>query len=281
MLFRVFVLCAYVAVVSAQEAVPYNETLALRLVEYAFASYTTASGFPKVAAWNCSCCKRLEGVEGVSVFNSTENVLFGFTVQKDAFLEGAGVVSFRGTLATSLKNWIQDLHASKTAPYGNKTFKVHKGFYDDYLSLRSQIVSQIKLLKRVYVTGHSLGAAMAQLCALDLRDSFPEMEIVAVYSYGTPRVGDKDFVGYYESRIGAVSWRVVHWRDIVPRLPPRTLFFEHTNNEAFYSESFNLLSICNIPESKNCSDGIIGDSVADHIDYFNLTHYDCHNTTTK
>ena len=72
----------------------YNASLAQRMVEYSFSSYTV-SNFASVEAWNCSCCHRLQGVRGVQIFNDTERVLFGYTVQEDALLDGAGIVAFR------------------------------------------------------------------------------------------------------------------------------------------------------------------------------------------
>jgi len=52
--------------------------------------------------------------------------------------------------------------------------------------------------KEVWVTGHSLGAALAQLVALRLRVEL-KCNVRAVYTYGTPRVGNEDFVRVYES----------------------------------------------------------------------------------
>lgn len=47
--------------------------------------------------------------------------------------------------------------------------------------------------RRLYVTGHSLGGAMATICASRLAATF-NINVVALYTYGSPRVGDQTFV---------------------------------------------------------------------------------------
>jgi hypothetical protein len=50
----------------------------------------------------------------------------------------------------------------------------------------------------------------------------------AVYAYGSPRVGDAQFV----ERLRAVPvFRLVHGNDIVPTLPPEQLGFRHAGEE--------------------------------------------------
>ena len=52
--------------------------------------------------------------------------------------------------------------------------KVHRGIYFSYLNLQSQVLNSLDLLRKNYpnasisVTGHSLGAAISVLCAIDL-----------------------------------------------------------------------------------------------------------------
>lgn len=77
----------------------------------------------------------------------------------------------------------------------------------------------------IHVTGHSLGAAIAALCAFDLYDN--GYNIVEVYTFGQPRVGDATFAKNYNERFDGYSYRVVHYADIVPHLPPELLDFTH------------------------------------------------------
>ncbi|KAJ1475070.1 class 3-domain-containing protein [Baffinella frigidus] len=92
---------------------------------------------------------------------------------------------------------------------------VHLGFLRAYLSVRLRLVEVLKAtmtaseseksvvdrLKNaagaedgweILVTGHSLGAALATLCAVDLAVLMPETK-VRMYNFGSPRVGNKAF----------------------------------------------------------------------------------------
>ena len=69
--------------------------------------------------------------------------------------------------------------------------------------------------------------------------------------------------------------RVVHANDMVPHLPPRGLFFHHTPNEAWYNWTNTRMVYCSSGESLGCSDGAVGDSVSDHLHYFNMSNSDC------
>ena len=70
------------------------------------------------------------------------------------------------------QDFIQDLKFAELLPLSNcADCAVHKGFHEDYFALRPQIVSALNGVDTsggVYITGHSLGAAMAVLAAFDL-----------------------------------------------------------------------------------------------------------------
>jgi predicted lipase len=94
---------------------------------------------------------------------------------------------------------------------------------------------------RLIVTGHSLGAALATLAALDLKANFPQLNII-LYNFGSPRVGNTDFASYYQSKIGT-SWRITNNRDIVPHYPPQLLTYHHIATEVW--ERGSQYTICN------------------------------------
>ena len=85
------------------------------------------------------------------------------------------LVAFRGTLPpswqsqASVLDWLQDLLAMpESRP--NLPGKVHTGFFDATSAISAAIASEVLRLnpagsKRVYVTGHSLGGAMASIGA--------------------------------------------------------------------------------------------------------------------
>jgi triacylglycerol lipase len=79
--------------------------------------------------------------------------------------------------------------------------------------------------KPLFITGHSLGAALAGLAArfCDINGSRPK----AVYGYGMPRAGGARFQADYNGTLGQVTFRLVHGLDIVARVPPSGIGFRH------------------------------------------------------
>ncbi len=125
------------------------------------------------------------------------------------------VLAFRGTEATQIADIKADLKAI-THKDGNE--KIHTGFKDAYFLVHEEIKGELDKIDdsySIYITGHSLGGALALLAAKHLeRDN-----IAACYTYGSPRVGNSEF----GDSIKIPIYRVVNTADIVPRLPPGLL----------------------------------------------------------
>lgn len=107
---------------------------------------------------------------------------------------------------------------------------VHEGFYLSYLELAPVIRNYVKTLvtpdTTVYITGHSLGAALAILCTADLCLLSAHLGItdLRLYGFAAPRVGNAAFVKMVMSLLGTSSLREFHLicndADIVPAVPP-------------------------------------------------------------
>ena len=141
---------------------------------------------------------------------------------------GAIIVAFRGS--SDVKNWIDDFDASQLAYPKCAGCAVHKGFYTGYMTVSGSVKGQIQLVAAkyrnapIYVTGHSLGGALSIVAALDIHAAFNNVE--KVYTYGQPRVGNTAFANYFNQQIGD-AFRVIHYADIVPHLPPMAMKFTH------------------------------------------------------
>jgi len=72
-------------------------------------------------------------------------------------------------------------------------------------------------ISSVTLCGHSLGAAIATLLALDLAAN-TKLNNAAVYTYASPRTGDPDFARAYNQKVPN-TFRVANRLDLVPNLP--------------------------------------------------------------
>lgn len=142
----------------------------------------------------------------------------------------AVVIAFRGTQTTT--EWITDADVSFTRfPFAPSAGYTHAGFTGIYSTMRDRILPALRRVssgRRLYVTGHSLGAALATLHALDAAVNLRFASWV-MYNFASPRVGDRQFAGRYNEAV-KTSIRFVNTADIVPKLPPTATGYTHVND---------------------------------------------------
>jgi hypothetical protein len=160
------------------------------------------------------------GCKLIAIITDAATDTSGFLAEQDHHL----VLSFRGT--SSLKNFDTDAQILKI-PAGWAEGKIHHGFAGALAAVWPQITQSLGMpgpqQKELWVTGHSLGAALAQLAALRLTKL--GYRVRAVYTYGTPRVGDSGFVADYDKLLGDRTFPHINDRDVVTRVPPFSLGF--------------------------------------------------------
>ena len=101
--------------------------------------------------------------------------------------------------------------------------RVHHGFLNAYIEINDQIdaiVQKKQDHQALWLTGHSLGGALATLAAAHLDST----HIQGIHTYGSPRVGDAGFTSVLPQRN---YHRFVHHQDWVPLVPPEFLGFTH------------------------------------------------------
>jgi triacylglycerol lipase len=126
------------------------------------------------------------------------------------------VLVFRGTEQT-IKDFVNDL---STFPklVGNTNMRVHSGFLEALDSAWERIAPALASIDRpLFIAGHSLGAALATLAATRTKPR-------AVYTFGSPRVGNAEFV---RSLSQIPIYRIVDDADMVVRVPPDEFGFAH------------------------------------------------------
>ena len=88
------------------------------------------------------------------------------------------------------------------------------------------------------MTGHSLGGAVATLCAVDIKTELPSQgRQLFLYTFGSPRLGNDLWSDYVFGLLPDGTYqRVTHWDDIIPHAPPIPAGFKHVGDEVWYQE---------------------------------------------
>ena len=148
------------------------------------------------------------------------------------------ILSYRGTEPANLGNWLLDADVgSATIRCGNESLRVHAGFYRNVRSTRWQVIEELRKAARgeslldgagvqpmeaLYITGHSLGGAMAVLFALSIACDEATRSIWervrAIYTFGQPLAAAEGLPEGVKS-VAAKTLRHINARDVIPALP--------------------------------------------------------------
>ncbi|MGC6418466.1 MAG: lipase family protein [Bradymonadia bacterium] len=130
----------------------------------------------------------------------------------------------RESLISMFKDWVTTDANMKQVPAGRRLGnrgKIHRGFKKAAESVLDSLIRSIQKSGRkqnpIFVTGHSLGGAVATLTALGLK--IARLPVKALYAHAPPRVGDLAFRTSF-LRSGIKSFRTINQRDPIPVFPP-------------------------------------------------------------
>lgn len=203
----------------------------------------------------------------------------GMFIRSTAFLiqsnDGkVAILCYRGTEPANVINWLVDADVDPERmgyQFGDPCATVHAGFYRNVRATRHEVMWALKRaangesvrrplpdesydahspkvadkLEALYVTGHSLGGAMAAMMGVMLKHErkyrSPEDNIAgllkAVYTFGQPMIGDPNFAKACQKNpfLRDKMIRYIYDSDVVPHLPPRTSGpFRHFGREWVY-----------------------------------------------
>lgn len=170
-----------------------------------------------------------------------------------------GFLAFRGTLGAfewglDVIYW-QTTFDFVTPTSDGKKPAVHQGFYTAYTALRKAIRSAVsqRNLTRLYVSGHSMGGALATLMAADLsgitkNGTKAVSDSIHLVTFGCPRFSDLVWGREYESRrtgsiVSHFNYRaendVMHTLPMASMIDPfnpfgETLKYGHVGNYVYF-----------------------------------------------
>jgi len=164
--------------------------------------------------------KQIAGFTDVKFFDAKTAQCFVANNEKFA------IVAFRGSEARLRKgntdpgyifaDWMANFNFLPEA--WDQGGNVHRGFKAALLEIWTDLEDYVSNLQKnnlkIWITGHSLGAALATLAA----DRYGNVQ--GLYTYGSPRVGDQDF----KNDFNVNTYRFVNNSDIVTKVPPSGMY---------------------------------------------------------
>ncbi|KAI6220858.1 Lipase-like protein [Aphelenchoides fujianensis] len=272
---------------SVTSALPYNDTLARQMAKIAAAAY----------APNHDACLRQH-------FRNFE-VLFTYEVECDSTQEttcGAYLAAFHSeqVIAVVFRGTISRVQMFEEVYSGfadKKNFmnlgKINLYFHNAYFAIwnhgmKKRVHEVLRTYPKydVYVTGHSLGAALSSLASLELEyEGALRGRTVFHYNFGEPRVGDMNYALQHTEYLPEF-YRVTHAHDFVSDEFPQILGYFHHSTQVWYNNEMGKGAPyvqCAADYDPNCWDGERL-SMVDHRMYFgiNIPHwYDTNCTNAK
>jgi triacylglycerol lipase len=165
--------------------------------------------------------------QGFEVKTFDRNGTQAFLAVKD----DVSILSFRGTEPDAVEDLLTDAQICQVERHGGK---VHEGFDKGLDAVWPEIQAEMERTgagkdKPLYVTGHSLGAALGTLAAARIEEQ-PGMEVNGLYTFGSPRVGDGEFAEKFnDSALGQKTWRFRNNSDGVTLIPPPSFSCDYTH----------------------------------------------------
>ena len=135
------------------------------------------------------------------------------------------VLAFRGTEPNCLRDWLTDAEIAFTTDFGGL---VHTGFLRALDAVWDEFEQHIGTKGPLFVTGHSLGAALATLATARLQGTGRPLQ---TYTFGSPRVGDPTFAAHYEAEH---TYRYVNNTDVVTRVATRLTGYTHVGQLRYF-----------------------------------------------
>jgi len=224
----------------------------LALAELAMIAYNDEAEAQRAA--------RAIGFSEAQLFDRDGSQAFRFRNDHDV------VLACRGT---QLSEW-NDIQADANATMAvvGSLGKVHSGFNREVDDLWPMLEGLLKdNTQPVWFCGHSLGGAMATICAYRCKTSSISSNPQELHTFGSPRVGCRRYIRHAE----VTHYRWVHNNDVVTRVPPAWMGYRHCGNEVYLDRFGRIRKLTGIWRSRDRWRGLVSglfqwkiDLLADH-----------------
>ena len=177
--------------------------------------------------------------------------------------EHDAVVTCRGTEPHEWNDLRADLNAALAA--AETVGRVHRGFKQEVDDLWPRLEQALESNRRtLWFTGHSLGAAMAAICAGRCKLSRIHSDPRALFTFGSPRVGNARYVNYVKIE----TYRWVNNNDIVTRVPPTWMGYRHKGGELYLNAYGQVRQLARWQRTKDRWRGFLRGLREGRIDHF-------------
>ena len=164
------------------------------------------------------------GFPDVTFFNNRGAQAYRFRNRHNA------VIACRGTEPNEWTDIRADVDA--VSVLAETAGKVHRGFKREVDNLWPMLETSLTNNRDpVYFVGHSLGGAMAKICAGRCLLSHISTNPQQLFTYGSPRVGNRSYVNF----VTLDHYRFVNNNDIVTRVPPVWMGYQHSGHEVYFN----------------------------------------------
>jgi hypothetical protein len=165
------------------------------------------------------------------IIERSEIIIIGLRLKNTLF------IVIRGT--HKLNDWLVNLRIRKISIRQDKYMRVHSGFHKAVSECYDELIEKLHQYnsRNVYITGHSLGGAMAVILLnkLDVDNIYVRPYIKSCYTFGMPRLANSYAMERFIS-----PFHFYNLNDIVPTLPPKWLGYQNCNLEYLLKdESFS------------------------------------------
>lgn len=176
--------------------------------------------------------------------------------------EHNAVIACRGTEPNEWTDIRADVDA--VSVLAETAGKVHRGFKREVDNLWPMLeTSLMDNRDPVYFTGHSLGGAMAKICAVRCQLSHISTNPQQLFTYGSPRVGNRSYVNF----VKLDYYRFVNNNDIVARVPPVWMGYQHSGQEIYFNRNGEIKPYGYVMKRRDRWRGFLGELAKWRIDH--------------